>query len=243
MQSRISYKDYLEDINRYRPEFEDTVQEVYNIITEKNVEIKQLEARIKSYKSFTNNLYESDNELKPKNLDDCFGIKIMLNDDEEIKKVLEKLKESGYKIRNMKDHKKKVNTNYNAIHAIFEFKGSTIPFEIQLRTPQRAEGRLPHDLYKVTGHKRTVTDSDRLKVLEQFINLAKRKMNGEYSSVMSEIPIGYKIEDGKLVQINSKEIVRNLFPTVEKMLGEELFSNILDKIFFKRCSRKSRCNV
>lgn len=242
MQPRISYKEYLEDINRYRTEFEYTIQDVYNIIND-NTNIKQLEARIKSYKSFTNNLYESENELKPKNLDDCFGIKIMLPDDDAIATVIDKLKESGYTIRQMKDHKKKVNTNYNAIHAVLEFKESNIPFEIQLRTPQRAEGRLPHDLYKVKGHRRNVTDADKLKVLEQFIELARMKMSGNYSGVMAEIPIGYKIENEKLTQISSKEVVRNLFPTVEKIMGKELFLNILDKLFFKRSSRKSRSNA
>lgn len=226
----IDYKYYLDDIKIYKQEFESAIQEIYNLINE-DVTIQQIEARIKSYKSFSKNLYSSTEKLK--NLDDCFGIKMMLPDDDGIKKVIDKLKNAGYSIRQIKDHKKKANTNYNAVHAILELKDSQIPFEIQLRTPERAEGRLPHDLYKLYGAKNNITHTDKIRVAEEFVRLAKMKMNGQYNLLIQEIPICYRIEDGKLVRLNTKEIIRNLFPTAEEVFGKKLFGNILDKLFIE----------
>lgn len=230
-EGNIDYSYYLKDIQRYKKEFEDTIQDIYDIINE-DLNIYQIEARIKSYKSFMNNLLKNDNNSKIKNLDDCFGIKVMLENDQAIKEVLEKLKKSGYNIREVKDHKKKVNTNYNAIHTILELKESKIPFEIQLRTPERAKGRMPHDIYKMCGAKKDITYNDKIKVMREFFRLAKMKMNGQYRSFGQEIPICYRIKEGKIVRLNTKEVIKNLFPTAEEIIGDEVFDNILDKLSF-----------
>lgn len=245
----LSFEFYREDINRYRAEFEKTIKEIYQLIS-LDIDIQKIEARIKSYQSFRNNLYiDHDNidnkkhrkKTKFKNLNDCFGIKIMLQDDNAILRVIEKLTASGYVIRSVKDHKEIPNTNYNAVHVVAEFKGTTIPFELQLRTEERAKGRLPHDLYKMFGAKKDITYNDRIQVIGEFIKLARLKMDGQYRALIEKLPICYKIEDVKdgeirdirLINLSPKEVLRNLYPTVEKMLGEKVFLNILDKIFPK----------
>ena len=239
----ISYEMYSEDIGRYRTNFEQTILEIYQIISP-HVNVKKMDARIKSYESFVHNLYcnecDGKKKKKEKNLNDCFGIKIMLDDDKSIKRVLSLLKESGFVVRGIKDHKNNPDTNYNAVHVVAELKNQGIPFEIQLRTEERAKGRLPHDIYKRFGAKKNYTDTERRVILKEFIELARLKINGDYGVFSTKLPLCYRIKKGQnqcekpeLVKLTNSEIVQNLYPTVEDILGEQLFSNILKKLFPK----------
>ncbi len=237
----ISYEMYGDDVKRYRADFEQTIEELYQIISP-HVNVKSMDARIKSYESFVHNLYyevhEGKKKKKGKNLDDCFGIKIMLDDDKAIKKVLSLLKDSGFVLRSIKDHKNNPDTNYNAVHVVAELKPHIIPFEIQLRTEERSKGRLPHDIYKKFGAIKKYSDVERRIILEEFAQLARLRLNGNYHEVVKKLPICYKIrkndeagEKSELVKLPYREVVQNLYPTVEEILGEELFSNVLARLF------------
>ena len=236
---QLSYAYYQADTKRYQSEFESTLENIYYII-EEETQVYQIEARIKSYRSFCNNLYEHiDNAHKKtfKNVNDCFGIKVMIEDDLAIENVINRLIEEGYHIKSIKDHLLIPNTNYNAVHVIIELKDSHIPFELQLRTPERSKDRLPHDIYKMFGANNHITYKEKIAILKDFIRLARMKMNGEYRKIKEEIPICYhlitdpKTGTKRFKVTPAKDVIKNLYPTVGEIMGETVFVKLLDKLF------------
>lgn len=235
----LSYEYYKRDINRYRNKFEATIQKVCQIILEET-DIQKAEARIKSYKSFMTNLYKEKGGIK--NVNDCFGIKVMILDESAIERIIKRLEGEGHLVRSIKDHKNNANTNYNGIHVVLEFENSTIPFEIQFRTPERSKGKLPHDIYKTFGtHKKDINEQKKI-ILNDFIRLVRLKINGDYGKFIQELPISYAIDINnnkiKIKRQSEKEILRNLYPTVEEVLGKEVFNRLLNKLF-PRAVRKN----
>ena len=77
-----SYEYYQKDISRYKEQFENTLSAIYSIVSDET-DIQSIEARIKSYKSFLKNFLnpEINSKGKVKNVNGCFGIKVMPNDE------------------------------------------------------------------------------------------------------------------------------------------------------------------
>ena len=247
--------------------------------------IKSIEARIKSYASFKHNLYTKNRIGNTKKMDDCFGVKITLEgiendyskneeDDEnkwshplmELKKskskndriiysIIMSILHKNFDMKKLKDHSKVEGTNYNAVHAVFGLKGTTIPFEIQIRTPERSRGRLPHDIYKYCGPDSELSESEQKEVvLNVFEKIMKLNLNGKYNAYRQELPIySYEVEDitgnPKIKRLTDKEMLIKLFPTISNLLsdsvqdyrstdedetGIERFSNMLDALLLQK---------
>ena len=233
-----SYEYYKKDISRYKEQFEGTLSAIYSIVSDET-DIQSIEARIKSYKSFLKNFLnpEINSKGKVKNVNDCFGIKVMLNDEMALENVINRLIEEGYKIISIKDHLFIPNTNYNAKHITIEMKGLTIPFELQLRTPERSKERLPHDIYKIFGAKGPSTSAEKVKVLEEFFSLVRLQLKGNNEELSKELPICYQLvknEEGDKESfeiVSQREVITKLYPTAKEILGDKVFNRILNKLF------------
>ena len=175
--------------------------------------------------------------------------------DRTIYNIIMSLLHENFDMKKLKDHSRIEGTNYNAVHAVFELKGTTIPFEIQIRTPERSSGRLPHDIYKYCGPNSELSDSEQKEVvLKVFERIMRLNLNGKYEAYKQELPIySYEVENleenPKIKRLTEKEMLVKLFPTISYLLSDSLqdyrntevtgegierFSRMLDAILLKK---------
>ena len=214
------YKRYIE---AQRDEYELAIIEIYEIINKlidgikvRNEILKisdnvRVEGRIKSFKSaFKNDLRDS------KALDDCFGIRIIadnIKDASIIRQVIKRIsnsrlrkllgdavsEDSVFKIIKEKNHAKRINTNYDAIH------------QIAIRNPKESSSPLIEIQYwdKKTEERCTCGD----------LNHSKYKhIQGRFEEIKNgrigiEIPEYYEFdEEGNLFVLDKEQAILKMFP-------------------------------
>lgn len=214
--NNISYEYYKRDIELYRTVFEHKIEELNTLINllKNNGRIDEatrIEARIKSYKSFYRNLEMG------KNVDDCFGIKIVASQEDLIK--IRDAAEFVFEIRNRKDHSQNKNTGYNAVHfTVLPKKDDkvqeSVMFELQFCTfdhdKENSEGKLAHDIYKIPGHEGMNYNEAKKAVWKEYDRITRL----DPREMEQELPDYYILEEGQLRKLSRMETVRKLFPTI-----------------------------
>lgn len=234
----ISYKYYRQDVDTYKKAFLGKVKMLYDEL--KNLEEKgftksvKMEARIKSYKSFCENIERG------KTIEDCFGIRIVA-DEIALERIASSILQRAY-VRSTKNHREITDTKYNAVHINLVPKDAStnnpqlkpellLPMiEVQLCTPEEEEknnkGRLAHDVYKIKNHNELSNTELLRAVIEEYTRV--KSMKGE--ELDKELPEYYEIDDeGKIKQLNTKERIRKMFPTVEEFREKGKQGKLKDK--------------
>lgn len=169
----------------------------------------QITGRIKSFKSAYSN-YQKD-----KKIDDCFGIRIMSNDDD--LQVISRELSRILVISSTKDHRKRMNTGYNAVHQMAYIRTDYIEtlknmdsnlfplIEIQYWNKevesQCLKGNLSYANYKHT---------DIGKIAERY--------KEDPESVYDELPLYYEIKGNVVKQLNKEETLNRLYPELQENL-------------------------
>lgn len=214
------YKRYIES---QKDEYELAIIEIYDIINRlidgitvgkellKINDNVKVEGRIKSFKSaFKNDMRDS------KALDDCFGIRIIADNITDMNLIRQVIKRIGnpklrallgdairgdslFKIVKEKNHAKRVNTNYNAIH------------QIAIRNPKEHSSPLIEIQYwdKETEERCTYGDLNHTNY---------KHVQGKFEEVKNgkigiEIPEYYEFdEDGNIYKLDKEQSIYKMFP-------------------------------
>ena len=172
----------------------------------------QITGRIKSFKSAYLN-YKKD-----KKIDDCFGVRIMANDDD-LRKIGKELSKILI-IKSTKDHSQRTDTSYNAVHQMAYINGEGIEtlkemdsnlfplIEIQYWTKEIEEKCWLGDLSYAHYKKRDIG-----KLAQQY------KQNPE--SVYEELPLYYEIKGTEVRQLEKAETLDRLYPELQEKLDQE----------------------
>ena len=161
--------------------------------------------RIKSFKS----AYENTGK---KAVDDCFGIRIVgsMGDLRKIQAEIEK----NFKVDATKDHSRKTNSSYNAIHEMLHMHAKyansgmspeTFPeVEIQYWDEELKEkclyGELSYAKYKS-------------KDLDNIIT----RLEVDRESVLENLPVFYIIEGNEIKRLSKQETVYKMYPEIKRI--------------------------
>ena len=205
---RKSYNSFIE---RQRVGYEMTATMIGYIVEKmKNANIisneVSISGRIKSFKS----AYENTGK---KAVDDCFGIRIIgpMDDLRKIQAVIE----SEFTVDATKDHSRKVNSSYNAIHEMLHMKRKyasksgvnyeTFPeVEIQYWDEELREkcvyGELAYSKYK---------SKDLIDILN--------RLEKDRERVLLDLPVFYMIEGREITRISKQEALYKMYPEIEEI--------------------------
>ena len=205
---RKSYNSFIE---RQRVGYEMTATMIGYIVEKmKNANIisneVSISGRIKSFKS----AYENTGK---KAVDDCFGIRIIgpMDDLRKIQAVIE----SEFTVDATKDHSRKVNSSYNAIHEMLHMKRKyasksgvnyeTFPeVEIQYWDEELREkcvyGELSYANYK---------SKDLIAISERLEN--------DRENVLSDLPVFYTIEGNKITRLSKQDSLYKMYPEIKRI--------------------------
>lgn len=162
--------------------------------------------RIKSFKS----AYENTGK---KAVDDCFGIRI-IGPMEDLKKIQAEI-EKNFKVDATKDHSRKANSSYNAIHEMFHMHAKytansginpeTFPeVEIQYWDEELREkclyGELSYANYK---------SKDLIAISERLEN--------DRENVLSDLPVFYTIEGNKIKRLSKQDSLYKMYPEIKRI--------------------------
>lgn len=205
---RKSYNSFIE---RQRVGYEMTATMIGYIVEKmKNANIisneVSISGRIKSFKS----AYENTGK---KAVDDCFGIRIIgpMDDLRKIQAVIE----SEFTVDATKDHSRKVNSSYNAIHEMLHMKRKyasksgvnyeTFPeVEIQYWEEELREkcvyGELAYSKYK---------SKDLIDILN--------RLEKDRERVLLDLPVFYMVEGREITRISKQEALYKMYPEIEEI--------------------------
>ena len=162
--------------------------------------------RIKSFKS----AYENTGK---KAVDDCFGIRI-IGPMEDLKKIQAEI-EKNFKVDATKDHSRKANSSYNAIHEMLHMHAKytansginpeTFPeVEIQYWDEELREkclyGELSYANYK---------SKDLIAISERLEN--------DRENVLSDLPVFYTIEGNKIKRLSKQDSLYKMYPEIKRI--------------------------
>ena len=162
--------------------------------------------RIKSFKS----AYENTGK---KAVDDCFGIRI-IGPMEDLKKIQAEI-EKNFKVDATKDHSRKANSSYNAIHEMLHMHAiytansginpETFPeVEIQYWDEELREkclyGELSYANYK---------SKDLIAISERLEN--------DRENVLSDLPVFYTIEGNKIKRLSKQDSLYKMYPEIKRI--------------------------
>ena len=205
---RKSYNSFIE---RQRVGYEMTAAMIGYIVEKMKIENiissdVSVSGRIKSFKS----AYENTGK---KAVDDCFGIRIIgpMDDLRKIQAVIE----SEFKVDATKDHGRKANSSYNAIHEMLHMKRKhasksgidyeTFPeVEIQYWDEELREkcvyGELAYSKYK---------SKDLIDILDRLEKNRER--------VLADLPAFYIIEGREITRLSKQDSLYKMYPEIEKI--------------------------
>ena len=158
--------------------------------------------RIKSFKS----AYENTGK---KAVDDCFGIRI-IGPMEDLKKIQAEI-EKNFKVDATKDHSRKANSSYNAIHEMLHMhakytanSGIFPEVEIQYWDEELREkclyGELSYANYK---------SKDLIAISERLEN--------DRENVLSDLPVFYTIEGNKIKRLSKQDSLYKMYPEIKRI--------------------------
>ena len=210
---RKSYNSFIE---RQRVGYEMTAAMIGYIVErmkEANIISSDISisGRIKSFKS----AYENTGK---KAVDDCFGIRIV-GPMEDLKRIQAEI-EKNFKVDATKDHSRKTNSSYNAIHEMLHMHAKyansgmnpeTFPeVEIQYWDEELKEkclyGELSYAKYKS-------------KDLENILT----RLEEDRGSVLENLPVFYIIEGNTITRLSEQETLYKMYPEI-KRIEERRFS-------------------
>ena len=218
------YSVYRRYIESQKKEYEKAIIDIYEIINRLKQGIKptpttflklekdvRIEGRIKSFKSAMKN------DLKDmKALDDCFGIRIIADSTKDIiiiKEIMKRLSnyklkialgdtvsdETIFKVLEEKNHAKRTNTKYNAVH------------HISVRNPNNVNSPLIEIQYwdKETEERCTYGDLNH----SGYKHIQDKVQEAKDGRIGIEIPEYYEFDDDGFLHILSKEeAINKMFP-------------------------------
>lgn len=229
------YRGYIEAQKR---EYEKAIIQIYQIIQKlengiiienKKISIKgkmEVEGRIKAFKSAFKN-----DKKKEKALDDCFGIRVIGENEIEVKAVQQIIKRLGnakvrkalgdslfedttFKVVEEKNHAERLETKYNAVHqiAIRNEQDLNSPLiEIQYWDEETQRRCLYGDLNHIQYKK---VSKEELKAKQEEVE------NGE---IGMELPEYYCFdENGNLQVLDKKQALKKMFPVEPTKKGVDL---------------------
>ena len=135
--------------------------------------------RIKSFKS----AYENTGK---KAVDDCFGIRI-IGPMEDLKKIQAEI-EKNFKVDATKDHSRKANSSYNAIHEMLHMHAKCL------------YGELSYANYK---------SKDLIAISERLEN--------DRENVLSDLPVFYTIEGNKIKRLSKQDSLYKMYPEIKRI--------------------------
>lgn len=215
MKTGFSYEYYQEDIARFIDYYTSKILEINEGLKELKANGKIgddiiIEGRIKSYKSLLGNYKDG------KNIEDCFGLKIITNSKKEIGQIEDNIIKEIFEAKRIKNHFLIPTTKYNAKHIIVwpkNIKENFTLIEIQLCTKDEErknnEGATAHDIYKL-GTKIAVEQQH---TLLMDLDPEKRK---QY------LPIYYIVDEDELKILDEKSTIRKMYPTIYGNAKEKL---------------------
>ncbi len=171
----------------------------------------QITGRIKSFKSAYLN-YERD-----KKIDDCFGLRIVAKQ-EELVKIREELAKL-LTVKSTKDHRKRMNTGYNAVHQMVYLNNEFIdglkdidPHLFPLLEIQYWDEETERDCFNGNLSYAHYKHRDIKKMAKQY--------NENPESVYEELPIYYEIEGKEVKRLSKEETLDRMYPELKTELEE-----------------------
>ncbi len=165
-----------------------------------------ISARLKSFKS----AYE--NSIKGKKVDDCFGIRIVARNEQELEKIEETIQEI-LNIVKSKNHKTNHSTGYNALHQMAILK-ENFALANNMEHEQFPIVELQYwtkEIEKDCVHGELAYSRYKKKDMEKIRKTYKESPSDLYPL----LPVFYEVKGDKIRTLSSEETLRKMYPDLE----------------------------
>lgn len=169
----------------------------------------KITGRLKSFKSVEEN-------YKNKSIDDCFGIRVIAENDSDLQKIKAEL-EKIFIVEKTKDHRKKQGTKYNGIHEIVQMNPAYIERMRGIGIEECPKIEIQYwneDLEKKCINGELAYSKYKNRDIEQILETYRKRPYQLYSN----LPTYYEIRGNKIRMLSAEETLRRVYPEIEDFM-------------------------